>query len=177
MESGEWLVKLRPLNVAEDVNLALSWYADPEVLYFSEGANAGRFDAARVERMYRWLLHKGRVFIVEVFDEGWRAVGDVALCPELMPIVIGDPQYRNRGVGTQVLCLLIEEARRSGWTKLVAHKVYRYNTPPCGYLRSANLCRAVRGSRLTGSHLCAMKRFSSIQVTGTVVLYVLARAN
>lgn len=72
---------------------------------------------------------KVRVYIIEVFDGGCLPVGDVALREDLMPIVIGDRRYRHRGVGSSVLKLLIEEAKRLGWRKLIAHKIFAYNTP------------------------------------------------
>lgn len=136
-------VRLRPLQLPQDVALALPWYNDPETLYFAEGPNVAAFDAQRIAKMYEWLSQKGQVYIIEVRAGHWQAVGDATLCQDLIPIVIGDPQFRNRGVGTQTLQLLIEKARQQGWTTLVAHKIYTYNTrsirmfEKCGFVQTA----------------------------------------
>jgi RimJ/RimL family protein N-acetyltransferase len=119
-------VRLRPLTLPDDIDRATPWYADPDVLYFSEGTTVP-FDTARIEGMYRWLSARGQVFIIEVFDGGWIPVGDISLCENLIPIVIGDPRYRGRGVGSRALGLLIEEAKKLGWTKLIAHQIFSYN--------------------------------------------------
>ena len=104
-------VRLRPLNLPDDIEVAVPWYADQEVLYFSEGPGVQACDRIRIEKMCRWLSDRGHVFVIEIFDETWRPVGDAALCETLMPIVIGDVKYRNRGVGSQALQRLIEVAR------------------------------------------------------------------
>ncbi|QQE81026.1 GNAT family N-acetyltransferase [Alicyclobacillus sp. SO9] len=122
-------VKLRHLALPGDVETAASWYANPEVLYFSEGAKVPPFSKHRIENMYRWLSEKGTVYIIEVFEGKWVPVGDAALCKDLIPIVIGDNRYRNRGIGSRVLELLIEDAITLGWNTLIAHKVFSYNTP------------------------------------------------
>jgi RimJ/RimL family protein N-acetyltransferase len=138
-------VRLRPLNLPQDIEIALPWYADPEVLYFSEGPSVPPFDKARIEKMYRWLSERGHVFVIEVFDETWRPVGDAALCETLMPIVIGDAQYRNRGVGSQALQLLIDAARSRGWRKLVAHKIFAYNARSMKLFEKAGFVRTDTG--------------------------------
>ena len=46
------------------------------------------------------------------------------LCPDTIPIVIGDPESRGRGIGSRVLLLLIDEARSRGWSVLRLRKVY-----------------------------------------------------
>ncbi len=138
-------VRLRPLHLPEDIETALPWYADPEVLYFSEGPGVPAFDRARIEKMYRWLSERGDVFVIEVLDETWRPVGDAALCATLMPIVIGDARYRNRGIGRQVLTLLIDVARSRGWTKLVAHKIFAYNERSMKLFENAGFVRTGTG--------------------------------
>lgn len=125
---GVLSVRLRPLSLPDDVELALPWYADTEALYFSEGPEAKPFDGQRLIKMYEWLSRQGQVFIIEVMEERWTAIGDATLCEGMIPIVIGDGRYRGRGIGSHVLALLIQEARLRGWEKLVAHKIYSYNT-------------------------------------------------
>ncbi len=94
-------VRLRPLRLPEDIETALGWYQDPEVLFYSEGPGVTGFNRTRIERMYRWLLGRGEVFFIEVegFEGTWQPVGDVALCETMIPIVIGEPHI---GIGEWV---------------------------------------------------------------------------
>lgn len=122
-------LRLRPARLPDDVSRAAAWYQDPEVLYYSEGGSAAvPFDEERVERMYRYLLKKGEVFIVEL-QEGlsWVPIGDAALCPDCLPIVIGDAKYRSQGLGKRVLQLLVDYARTTGWDHLHVNGVYTFN--------------------------------------------------
>ena len=127
LEDGD--LRLRPIRVPEDVALAVAWYRDPEVLYFSEGEGTLPYEAARVEQMYRSMSTRCELYLIEVgSSEGWRAIGDAALCGEAgTPIVIGDAAYRSRGFGTRVLRLLITRARTLGWSRLVVKGVYTDN--------------------------------------------------
>lgn len=122
-------LQLRSVELPDDVAVALQWYQDSEVLFYSEGgASATPYDADRVERMYRYLLAKGEVFIIEVkTDQGWLPIGDVALCSDCLPIEIGDPQYRSKGIGGKVLDLVIDHARSQGRDKLRVNGVYGFN--------------------------------------------------
>lgn len=122
-------VRLRPLDLSKDVEQAVPWYQDPEVLYYSEGgAVATPYDVNRVEAMYKYLLSKGEVFIIEIFkSDTWFAIGDAALCSDCLPIVIGIPKYRSRGIGQKVLALLIQYAKSIGKEKLRVNGMYSFN--------------------------------------------------
>ena len=122
-------VRLRPLVLPNDIDLALPWYQDPELLYYSEGgAGAVPYDADVVEKMYRYLLNKGEVFIIEVqTTDGWVAVGDIALCSNCLPIEIGNAQYRSKGIGGKVLDLIIDHARSQGRETLLVNGIYTFN--------------------------------------------------
>lgn len=145
MGSCQWPVRLRPLKLPDDIKWAQPWYSDPEVLYLSEGPTSPPFDAARVERMYQYLAERGDVYIIEVYDQVWRPVGDITLTDnDMTPIVIGEARYRNHGVGTEALQLLIEKARQKHLGKLVAHAIFQYNPrsarlfEKCGFKRTAS---------------------------------------
>jgi len=72
-----------------------------------------------VRRMYDALSTKGELYLIEICEAGgWRAIGDAALLPDDVPIVIGRPEDRSRGLGGQVLQLLLRRARTLGWTEL-----------------------------------------------------------
>lgn len=124
---SDGIVRLRPVNLSTDIAAALPWYQDPTVLHYSEGST-DPFDLERIERMYSYLQQHGEVYIVEVLaGTAWQSIGDAALTPEMVPIVIGSAQYRSRHLGTRVLTLLVARARQLGWSKLVAHKIFDYN--------------------------------------------------
>ncbi|MEC0270192.1 GNAT family N-acetyltransferase [Paenibacillus anseongense] len=113
----------------DDVSLAVAWYQDPEVLYYSEGGTgAVPYDADKVERMYKYLLNKGEVFIIETqTTEGWVSIGDVALCTDCLPIEIGIGEFRSKGIGGKVLDLIIEYAKFQGRDKLLVNGIYTFN--------------------------------------------------
>ena len=120
-------VRLRPAVLPDDIRLAVPWYQDPEVLYYSEGG-ASPYDADKVEKMYKHLLGKGELFIIEIRQaDQWLAIGDAALCTDCLPIVIGDGKYRSQGIGKKVLGLLIRYAQSQGRDKLRVNGVYTFN--------------------------------------------------
>jgi RimJ/RimL family protein N-acetyltransferase len=111
-------IRLRRVTADEYVAIAWPWYQDAEVLRFSEGGEPP-YDRTRMRRMYDALTAKGELYLVEIREAGaWRALGDAALLPDDVPIVIGRPDDRGRGLGAQVLQLLIQRARSLGWTAL-----------------------------------------------------------
>lgn len=123
------VVRLRPFqNDSGDIDRAVTWYQDPEVLYFSEGPGTLPFDRQRVERMYQFLAAHGELYWIDVWDNGqWWVVGDVTLSSDTMPIVIGERRWRSQGIGSRVLALLIERARALGWPCLIAKHIYADN--------------------------------------------------
>jgi RimJ/RimL family protein N-acetyltransferase len=138
-------LRLRSVRLPEDVSIALPWYADPEVMDLSESTREP-YDEAVVKGMYSYLLGRGEAYIIEVRDEarGWMPVGDVALTPQSVPIVIGVPEHRNRGLGRRVLELVIARARELGWRVLRTKGIWTRNT------RSRRLFEAV-GFKLVGT--------------------------
>ena len=110
----------------------------------SEGDASARYDADNILGMYRYLQGRGEVYVIEVQKPPqWIAVGDAALCPNLIPIVIGDGKYRSRGLGTRVLRLLIARARELGWRRIGVSGVFTYNPRARRLLEGA-------GFRVTG---------------------------
>ena len=126
MQDGD--LRLRPLRLPADLEVALPWYADPEVLQFSEGGADEPYSVATVRQTYEVLASKGEVFIIEAdAGNGWRPIGDVTLGEDGIPITIGDPPYRSRGFGTRTLALLVARARALGWDKLVTNPILLSN--------------------------------------------------
>jgi RimJ/RimL family protein N-acetyltransferase len=111
-------VRLRRAELEEYEQVAQLWYQDPEVLQLSEGGERP-YDPARIRRMFEVLSGEGELYLIEVEEAaGWRAVGDAALLPDSMPIVIGQPKDRSRGIGSEVLRLLLLRARALGWAEV-----------------------------------------------------------
>ena len=123
------VVRLRPYQADDtDIDQSLSWYQDPEVLYYSEGPGTEPFSRARVASMYAYLASHGELYMIEVpTPDGFRPIGDVMLSEDTMPIVIGDPNWRSRGIGSRVLRLLVQRARDVGWTRLQAKHIWKDN--------------------------------------------------
>lgn len=119
-------LRLRPVRIPDDVALAVPWYRDPDVLHLAQGEETDTWDAAMVERMYREMATRCEVFIIEVTVGGtWLAVGDAAACPTAgTPIVIGEREWRSRGLGRRVLALLVGRAQTLGWSKMVVSGVF-----------------------------------------------------
>ncbi len=129
MELTDGVIRLRPYQGNDDdIERALQWYRDPEVLYYSEGPGTEPFTRDRVVRMYSYLASHGQLYIIEVkTPDGWQPIGDVTLAEDTMPIVIGDAQWRSRGIGSRVLPLVIQRARDLGWTELQAKHIWTDN--------------------------------------------------
>jgi GNAT superfamily N-acetyltransferase len=107
-------IRLQRVELDEYQRLAADWYANAEVLRLSEGG-AQPYGPAQIEAMYKALCRQGELYVIDIAtDDGWYAVGDAALLPDAVPIVVGRPEYRSRGVGTAVLQLLIARARERG---------------------------------------------------------------
>jgi RimJ/RimL family protein N-acetyltransferase len=120
-------VRLRRAVLEEYEQVALPWYQDPEVLQLSEGGEAP-YDRAQIRRMFEVLSGKGELYLIEVQEAaGWRVVGDAALIPEDLPIVIGRPEDRGRGIGAEVVQLLLRRARALGWTEVRAERIVPAN--------------------------------------------------
>ena len=122
-------LRLRPVQLPEDARLALPWYADAEVMRLSEDV-LEPYDEDTISGMYEYLLARGEAYIIEVREASgdWRAIGDIALTPETVPIVIGLPEDRNRGLGRRALELVIGRARDLGWAKLETKSIWTRNT-------------------------------------------------
>ena len=66
------------------------------------------YDAEKLGRMYRYLDQQGELYWIEALENGcYRPIGDVTFWQEDMPIVIGDPAYRGKGVGRKVVSALV----------------------------------------------------------------------
>ena len=126
------------IPIAEDLRLrrfddyfgfALAWYQDEETNYMVDGRR-GSYDADQLARMYHYLEQKGEVYFIEIMEEGiFRPIGDVSFWQEDMPIVIGEPAFRGKGIGKQVIAALIRRGRDLGYSWLKIGEIYDWNLP------------------------------------------------
>lgn len=112
---------------ASDHQVALKWYSNPEVLYYSENIKDRVYDLNIIHDMYHYLSGIGDLYFIEIFENTWCPIGDVTLAPNTMPICIGDPLYFGKGIGTSVIKALLEEARGLGFPKVSLHGIYKHN--------------------------------------------------
>ncbi len=107
---------------------ALGWYQDTELVYLVDGVKIP-YTREKLEKMYSYLNQHGELYIIEVLENGvFHPVGDVSFWQEDMPIVIGDPNYRGRGLGRKVITALADRGRELGWDALHVDQIYHYNT-------------------------------------------------
>lgn len=102
---------------------AFDWYQDTETVWLVDGVRVP-YTMEKLERMYRYLDKHGELYFIEM--DGI-PVGDVTFSPEDLPIVIGEPAYRGRGIGRKVISALIARARSLGWEQLRVNEIYHYN--------------------------------------------------
>lgn len=106
---------------------ALTWYLDPELVYLVDGVRKP-YTLQKLKQMYEYLDSHGELYFIEILEEsGYRPVGDVTFWSEDMPIVIGDPAYRGKGIGKKVVAALTERGRELGYHCLYISEIYSYN--------------------------------------------------
>ena len=106
---------------------ALPWYQDEETTRLVDGA-PDRYSPDRLKRMYEYLDAHGELYFIEVWeDTQWKPIGDVTFWGEDLPIVIGDPAWRGRGIGRKVVTALIRRARELGFSRLEVGEIYDFN--------------------------------------------------
>lgn len=109
-------------------NLALTWYQNPDVLYYSEGVTDKVYDMKIITNMYSYLSKIGELYFIEIFENGlWKTIGDVTLSEKTMPVVIGDKKYWGKGIGKKVISRLILRAKELGLKKISLSGIYNYN--------------------------------------------------
>lgn len=120
---------LRLRKFDDQYDFALAWYQDEETNYMVDGKR-GVYDLDQLSRMYHFLDKKGEVYFIEVTENGmYRPIGDVTFWQEDMPIVIGIPEYRGRGIGKKVISTLILRGRALGYDHLLIGEIYDWNMP------------------------------------------------
>lgn len=119
---------LRLRKLEEDFNFALAWYQDAETVWLVDGVRTP-YTMDRLRRMYAYLAQRGEVYFIEARENGaFRPIGDAAFWQMDMPIVIGEPACRGRGIGGKVIGALVDRGRALGYRELFVREIYAYNT-------------------------------------------------
>lgn len=125
------------INIDEELRLrkydgkhdfALKWYQDSELVRLVDGENAKPYDYKKLNDMYTYLKKKGELYFIEIKKENdYVPIGDVTFWNEDMPIVIGDKNYRGKGIGLKVIITLIKRGKDLGYENLYVNEIYFYN--------------------------------------------------
>ena len=106
---------------------ALAWYQDEETVWLVDGKR-DPYTMQRLGGMYRYLNDAGELYFIEVCENGtYRPIGDVTFWQEDMPIVIGEPAYRGKGIGRKVISALIQRGKALGYDHLAVGEIYDWN--------------------------------------------------
>ena len=109
-------------------DFAFAWYQDPELVYLVDGVRK-LYDRETLYNMYNYLDAHGELYFIEALEDGgYVPIGDVAFSETDLPIVIGEPEYRGRGVGRLVIRSLMERGRQLGFQRLSVREIYDWNT-------------------------------------------------
>lgn len=167
-------LRLRRYDGAAD--FALAWYQDGKTVRLTDNSDR-LYDRKRLYDMYGWLNGRGELYFIEIKGEnGFFPVGDVTLCKDDIPIVIGDARFRGRGVGGKVLAALIGRARSLGWKELFVREIYDFNEAskrlftragfvPCGSTKCGTSYRLALKKRLSEMTLEELWRLFPIFLT------------
>lgn len=118
-------LRLRKYDGVHD--FALAWYQDEETVWLVDGKR-DPYTIERLGGMYRYLNDAGELYFIEVCENGtYKPIGDVAFWQEDMPIVIGEPAYRGKGIGRKVISTLIQRGKDLGYDHLEVGEIYDWN--------------------------------------------------
>ena len=118
-------LRLRKYDGVHD--FALVWYQDRETVWLVDGRREP-YTIERLGGMYRYLNNAGELYFIEVLENGtYKPIGDVTFWQEDMPIVIGEPAYRAKGIGRKVISALIERGKELGYGHLEIGEIYDWN--------------------------------------------------
>ena len=154
LEINETL-RLRRYDGAAD--FAFAWYQDPELVYLVDGVKKP-YDRETLYNMYNYLDQHGELYFIEArAGEGFAPIGDVAFSPTDLPIVIGVPEYRGRGVGRQVILALMDRGGSWAFPPWACGRFTISTPPPSAALLPAG-SRPWRGRTRAGGTRQSCKR-------------------
>ena len=107
---------------------AQEWYKDKETVRLVDGENAEPYDYDKLNKMYSYLDKNGELYFIEVrVNDEFHPVGDVTFSQNDMPIVIGDYEFRRKGIGKLVVNALVKRAKELGFKYIYVREVFDYN--------------------------------------------------
>lgn len=119
------MLRLRKFDGVYD--FAFVWYQDEEMVYLMDGTKKP-YTMKRLSRMYNYLSNAGELYFIKILEDSqYKPVGDVTFWQEDMPIVIGDRNYRGKGIGCKVIFTLVNRGRELGYDKLYVGEIYDFN--------------------------------------------------
>lgn len=108
-------------------DFALEWYQDEETLILLDGEYIP-YTPERLAKMYTYLNERGELYFIEVRKSGeYVPIGDVTFWQNDMPIIIGVPEYRRKGIGKKVVNALIQRGKQLGYKELFVAEIYDHN--------------------------------------------------
>ena len=108
-------------------DFALAWYQDDEMVYLVDGKR-DPYTMPRLKGMYEYLNDAGELYFIEALvNDTYKPIGDVTFWQEDMPIVIGDPNCRGKGIGRRVILALIQRGKILGYDHLEVGDIYDWN--------------------------------------------------
>src|SRR5262245_19564669 len=144
---GEQVV-LRPMT-ENDWDILARWNSDPEVLYFSEGADVESYDLEEVQGMYRWVSQNAFCFIIEFNDQPigkcWLQQMNIERLLEKysgkdcrrIDLLIGEKKLWGNGLGTETIRILTEFGFEREGADLIFGLVGDYNLRSAGAFKKA----------------------------------------
>lgn len=118
-------LRLRKFDGVYD--FALEWYQDLDTVWLVDGDQVP-YTPELLTKMYTWLNNAGELYFIEVRENGtYKPIGDVTFWQEDMPIVIGDPNYRRKGLGRKIITALVQRGKELGFDHLCVEEIYDWN--------------------------------------------------
>ena len=134
--------ELRLVRYTGECEFALGWYQETEMLWMIDNSREP-YTLEKLKRMYSYLDQQGELYWIEYWIDGaFVPVGDVTFWQEDMPIVIGLPELRGRGIGRRVVLALVQRGRELGYDELHVDQIYHYNLASQRCFESAGFQRA-----------------------------------
>jgi GNAT superfamily N-acetyltransferase len=118
---------LRLRKFDDNYSFAYSWYQDENTVKLVDGVST-KYDYDTLTKMYNYLNDRGELYFIEVYNgQKFIPIGDVTFCRDDLPIVIGDENYRNKGIGKLVIDALIQRAKQLDFNCIKVREVYDFN--------------------------------------------------
>ncbi len=109
-------------------DFALAWYQDVDTVENVCGVRTP-FTKQELDKMYEIQNKTGELYFIEIKEKNmFTPIGDVCLSKDDLAIVIGDKNYRGKGIGKTILLKLIQLAKGLGYKRINVSEIYKFNT-------------------------------------------------